>query len=207
MNRNYQARMNSVLKRKEVVKHALADASQLRMRFEFISDLAKYIALRVQDSEMVSMVEVKELSGLEGIKASSRTVHYQTFLRRGSLYRSYLDEWWRKNSLTSSDDLGKYDYFLKYSEACSYIHSLKEKLREVEAELNQGENGSLTVESRSAAPVSDAYCFVENLLKEFQEFLLLEGGALVSKDSMRRVIATSEMLHQYKEWKVSVLNR
>lgn len=88
--------MNSVLKRKEAVKHALADASQLRMRFEFISDLAKYIALRVQDSEMVSMVEVKELSGLEGIKASSRTVHYQTFLRRGSLYRSYLDEWWRK---------------------------------------------------------------------------------------------------------------
>ena len=206
MSKNYRAQKISVSRRQEVVKDALIKAARLRIRFDYLSDLAKYVALEVQGAERESMLLLKKSVGANELSVRTVVIHYQTFLRSGSPYRRYLEDWWVQHSPEFSEkQKHQHEYMVKYADACNEIHALKEKLVEVETQLNGGVNSHLTTASRLAVPASDAYMFVDNLLREFQDFLRIDGSELVTNDSLARTIATREMLSGYQDWKNSLI--
>ncbi|WPO31481.1 hypothetical protein REH59_07495 [Pseudomonas sp. BO3-4] len=206
MSRNYRARKESVAKRAVLVSAALQQATDLRMNFEYFSDLAKFVASMVTDREFAGSRALSELANLPNITVRSKSVCYQTFLRKDGPYRRMLDEWWSGNSSSASINQAEHEYFLKYADACTTIHQLKDRLNFAEAQFKEFASLKKTASGRDlAVQTSDAYVFVENLLKEFQDFLRVEGGELVTNDSMRKVIATREMLGRYQAWRHDLL--
>lgn len=205
MSRNYRARKESVAKRAVLVSAALQQATNLRMKFEYFSDLAKFVASMVTERELAGSKALCELASLPNITVSGKPICYQTFLRKDGPYRRVLDEWWSRSDKNSSMNQTEHEYFLKYADACNDIYQLQERLRLAEMQLKEYGQVKASSDKAMAVQSSDAYVFVENLLKEFQDFLRVEGGELVTNDSMRKVIARREMLARYQNWKMALI--
>ena len=205
MSRNYRARKESVAKRALLVSAALQQATDLRMNFEYFSDLAKFVASMVTDREFAESKNFCELASLQNLTVRSKSICYQTFLRRDGPYRRMLEEWWSRNAQSASINQSEHEYFLKYADACTTINQLQERLRFVETKLKDCSQSNAGSDKAMAVQTSDAYLFVENLLMEFREFLRVEGGELVTNDSMRKVIARREMLERYQNWKMALI--